>query len=907
MRNPRWIRLFHLDRFGRKRVESVDDEVRFHLETRIRELMRKGRSRREAEAEALHLFGDPEEVAERCRRIDERAARRRALTELFSDAFSDARFAVRSLRKARSYTLVTVFSLAVGIGVNSALFSAIHAVWVAPVPGVTEQDRIVDPVVVRDGADWWGWSYPDFEAVREAETPFESLAAWIEEDVTMAGEEASERVHAAFASADYFQVLGALPSRGRGFLPSEDTGPGQHPVAVVGHELWQSRFGGRADILGQVVTVNRIPYTIVGVAPPAFRGARVTLALVDLWMPLVQHPAMEDDGSLRRDRERFSIQVLGRLRPGATRSEAQAALQTVFGRLGEAYPETDENRTARADAYGRFPAQNRVWDLVAVLGLWGLMAVLLLIICGNLAGMSLARSASREQEIGVRLALGSSRLRLVRHLMVEAVLLALAGGCVGTVLAMLAMASVSPPDLGIAAPGVTFQPSGWVLAMSLVLALAAALVFGLFPAIRFSRPELVSSLKEDTGGGGRRVGRIQRIAASAQAGAALCLLVVGVLFLRSLTRTNDEVLGFQPHGMVVTDFRVGTLSSLFLDLSAEGYPTLEEGGGALLERLQQSLGPRPGVAAVALADGVPLDRSGNFGRVAPPDWPDEAESRVTVEFTRVTEDYFQAIGAPLLQGRGFRPGDDGTSEPVMIITRPLAERLWPGQSPLGKRLLWPAGSEGATSRTVVGVVERVASSRASEDWPHVFLPLRQSYAPSLMIVLRTTMPAPELTASLRDALRSADPGLPLPRLLSGESLVARATQGQRANGTLGGGLGLLVLLLSAIGVYGVVSLAVTQRTREIGLRMAMGATRGEITRRVLADALRLSAPGMIVGGLLAAGSAAAARSMLLGLSPLDPVSFLLAGALLLVVVLAAALGPALRASGIEPVRALKSE
>jgi len=278
-----------------------------------------------------------------------------------------------------------------------------------------------------------------------------------------------------------------------------------------------------------------------------------------------------------------------------------------------------------------------------------------------------------------------------------------------------------------------------------------------------------------------------------------------------------------------------------------------------------------------------------------------------VEFTRVTEGYFQAIGAPVLQGRGFGPGDDEGSEPGVVVTRPLAERLWPGRSALGQQILWPAGSEEAAPRTVVGVVGRVASSRASDDWPHVFIPLRQSYAPRLMIVLRADAGASGLVEPVREVLRSVDPGLPMPRLLPGEVVVARATRDQRATGSLGGGLGLLVLVLSAMGVYGVISLAVTHRTREIGLRMAMGATRGEIVRRVLGDALRLSVPGMVVGAVLAAGTAAAVRSMLLGMSPLDPVSFLFAGGLLLVVVLGAGLGPALRASGIQPVRALKSQ
>lgn len=905
MKKPRRIRLFHLDRFGRRLGESVDDEIRFHLETRIEELARSGRSPEEARLEALAQFGDPELVARRCRRIDERGARRRVLTDLFSDAIKDLRFAVRALRRARGYSVVTTLSLAVGIGVNAALFTAIYAVWVAPVPGVTGQDRVVEPVTVHEGHDRWGWTYPDFAAVQASNTPFESLAAWIEEDATIGVEDGAERVHVAYASVDYFRVLGVLLRRGRDFLPTEGVGPGQHPVAVVSHDFWQNQLGGRADVVGQVITLNRAPHTVVGVAPPAFRGARVTLSSIALWVPLVQHPGMTGEESFARDRERFSVQVLGRLRPGASRAEAQAALETVFGRLEAEYPGTNRNRTVRAASYGRFPAQNRIWDLIAVAGLWGLLAVLLLIICGNLAGMALARSASREQEIGVRLALGSSRLRLVRLLMVEAFILALAGGGAGTVLAMIGMASISPVDLGITAPGVTFEPGAWTLAMWFVLAFATALAFGLVPALRFSRPELVSTLKDDTGGGGRRVARIQRIAASAQAGAALCLLVVGALFLRSLARTDENVLGFRPDGLVVTDFRVGALSSTLLDLSEEGYAGPDQ-GGSLLDRLTETLGSLPGVAAVAVADGVPLDRRGNFGRAAPAGRPDEPESRVRAEFTRVTEGYFAAVGISILRGRSIRSGDDASAEPVAVITRPLAERLWPGEAALGRRFLWPAGSETAVPRTVVGVVGRVASSQASEDWPHVFLPLKQSYSPGVLIVLRAA-DASALAGPVRRALRSVDPALPMPRLLPGSAIVTRAPWDQRATGKLGGGLGLLVLLLSVLGVYGVVALAVTHRTREIGLRMALGATRGEILRRVLGDAVRISAPGMGVGALLAAGAAVAMRSMLLGMNPLDPVSFLSAGALLLAVVVLAGLAPALRASRIQPAEALRLE
>ncbi len=561
--------------------ESVEEEVRFHLDTRIEALIREGRSPEEAREEALAGFGDPDLVVERCRRIDERGARRRAWTDLLTDTLRDTKVALRALRKAKGYAAVTALSLAVGIGVSACLFTAVHAVWLAPVPGVTNQERIVDPVIVDGGFELWGWTYPDFLAVREAETPFEAWAAWNEADATIGLEgevSGAERIHVAYASAEYFQVLGAQPVMGRGFLPSEDAGAGQAPVAVVGHEFWQTRLGGRPDVLGQSITLNRVPFTVVGVAPEGFRGARVTLATIDLWMPLSRNPALLGPSPFTEDHERFSVQVLGRLRPGATLSQAQAALGTVFARLAAERPETHQDRAVRAASFGRFPAQNRMGDLVAVAGLWGLVGVLLLIICGNLAGMTLARSASREKEIGVRLALGSSRPALVRALMVEAFLLALVGGGAGTVLAMVGMATLSPADLGVQAPGVTFEPSGWVLALSFALALLAALTFGLVPALRFTRPELVSALKDETGGGGRRVGRIQRFATSAQAGVALSLLVVGALFLRSLSRTDERALGFQPAGLVVTDYRTSSLSSGLLDLSAEGYPSLDQGG-----------------------------------------------------------------------------------------------------------------------------------------------------------------------------------------------------------------------------------------------------------------------------------------------------------------------------------------
>jgi len=358
--------------------------------------------------------------------------------------------------------------------------------------------------------------------------------------------------------------------------------------------------------------------------------------------------------------------------------------------------------------------------------------------------------------------------------------------------------------------------------------------------------------------------------------------------------------------MAVTDFRTGGTFLGLLDISKEGYPSMEEGGTALLDQLIESIGSRPGVASVAASDGFPLDRRRAYLSVSPADQPSSDETGVRVDFTHATEGYFSTIGTPILQGRALLRSDDRTAPRVAVITRSFADLLWPGEDALGRQFS-QVGAETPTAWTVVGVVGHVASSSATEDLPHAFIPLRQSTHPDLIIVVRSDTDPSALAGPVREAFRSVDPGLPVPGLVPAQSLVALATQEQRTSGQVAGGLGLLVLLLSAMGVHGVVALAVTNRTREIGLRIALGATRRVVIRGVFGDALRMAGPGLLAGGLLAAGTAAALRSMLLGLSPVDPISFLSVGVLLLFVVITASLAPALRASGIHPMEALRRD
>ena len=887
-----WFRLRATFAPGRMEQE-MDEEMAFHMEMEARKLVWGGMTPEEAARQARRSFGGVMREKER--------ARDAWGIGLVQDVTSDLRQAIRSLRRSPTFAVVSILSLAVGIGVNSSLFTVVHAVWLAPVPGVTGQDRIVDLVPVVGGSEEWLWSYPDFESVRDADTPFEFLAAWAERDAVV-GAEGQARV--AYATSGYFHVLGALPTVGRGFLESEDTGPDQHPVVVVSHGFWQDQLRGRSDVLGRSVSLDGIPYTVVGVAPREFKGARVNNSSVDLWVPLPQHPGVRGDSSVFRNRELGSVQVLGRLRPGATIAAAQAALQTVFARLGAERADTSEHRTVKAASFGRFPAQNRIWDLAGVVGFCGLFAVLLLIICANLAGMAMARSAAREQEVAVRLALGSSRARLVRHLMVEAVLLTVIGAGVGVALAMTAMSQVSPGDLGIAAPGATFEPSGWAFALSLLLSLGAAQVFGLLPAVRYSRPGLVTALKDDVGGGGTQVGRFHRVAASCQTGAAFAMLLMAALFLRSVQRTDGSRIGFRPEGMAAVLFQSGEPLPALLDISERGYGSVREGEAALSDRLLESVGSLPGVASVAVSDGFPLDRRRAYGSVSAADRPVSDATAVRADVTHATEGFFSAIGTPILQGRALLRTDDRASPRVAVVTKSLADRLWPGEDALGRQFSL-ADRGGPGTWTVVGVVGNVASSSAKEDLPQVFLPLRQSAGQDLTVVVRLAAAPSALAGSLREAIRSVDPGFPAPMLVPARTLVALATQEQQTSGQVSGVLGLLVLVLSAMGLYGIVALAVTCRTREIAVRMALGATRGVVIRGVLWDGFRMAGPGLLGGGLLAAGTAAAMRSMLLGLSPVDPVSFLSAGSVLVVVIVASSLGPALRASSISPMEALR--
>ena len=809
---------------------------------------------------------------------------------------TDIRMAVRCLARTRGFTVVALLSLAVGIGANTALFSIIHATFFRPVPGVADPDRVVELLVTTPGGSQSEWTYPDLEDVRTADTPLDTVAGWKILAGTLASPDGGERVRVMYAASGYFPVLGVNMARGRRFLPSEDVGPGRHPVAIVSYRLWQDSLGSRADIVGQVITLNRAPYTVVGVAPEAFRHHRPAEGRIDLWVPLTQYPALSGPEGWATGRDAYWVEALGRLRAGAGVGEASAALGTVFGRLAREHPVTNRERGAFAAAFGPFPAQSRTMDTIAMGSLLAFGGVVLLIICANLAGMMLARGVAQSREIAIRAALGAGRGRLMRRMLVDAAALATGGGLLGMVAAwwgtrMAAFGAFA----GL--PDVDFSPGAAVLAFSFLLVLGTAVAVGLLPALRLSRAEAIESLRE--GAGGRRSGRFHRVAVSAQVGVAVLFVAVSGVFARSLSQLDRRDLGFDPERLLVVS----------LDLSSQGYDD-PAAGLTFVDRVREAVSAVPGVAEAAVADGLPIDLVGNFARASRADRPDDEASRVLTEFTRVGAGFFRAVGTPLLRGRGIEPRDTASSERVVVITQRLADRLWPGEEALGHQLRVAVGEmeREAAPHTVVGVTGDVASSRPTEDWPQVFVALAQHYGrPRLSVLVKGRTDAAALTRPVRSAILSIDPLFAIPSAVTSRTLLERSTEQQRVTAVTAGAVGVVGLLLSAAGLYGLVAFVVSRRTREFGLRMALGASRGQVLRAILGEGVRLAIPGLGVGALAAAGLSFAMQSMLLGVTPLHPAAFGLTAALVLAVVLLACAVPARRAAAVDPAIALRTE
>jgi predicted permease len=808
----------------------------------------------------------------------------------------DLRSALRGYARQPGFVAIAVLSVAIGIGANAALFSFLNAILLRPIQGIEAPERVVELSATSPRRGFESFSYPDFLELRAAETPIEHLAGWNIEPMSMNVGGAGVRVTAMYVSAPYFDVVGVRAAQGRTFLPEEDEGFGQHPVVVVSHRFWTDELGGDPDVLGATLELNRAPYAIVGVAPPGFRG-HVPFVSLDLWVPMVQDEQLAGVTGWSTSRNTSWMEVIGRLRDGATIEQADAAAKQVFHRMETEYPETNEGLGARVDAFGPIPAEGRV-AVRAVVGVMTLLvSLILMIICANVAGMMLARSATREREIAIRLALGSSRLRLIRQLVLEGMLLFALGGGAGILVAYWGMGAISVANLPVPVQvDLNFVPDPWVLMVSVVLTIATGVVFGLIPALRATRPELVPALKAP-GSGGRRASRLYRASVGGQVAISMLLLVVAGLFLRALGEIGTADPGFEAEGAYVTS----------IDLALEGL----EGQGAgmlMLDRAVEEASSIPGVAGVALATGLPLDQSTSTRTVIPEERFADEDPWIRAHYSSVSEEYFETMRTPLLQGRTFLSSDGEDSPMVVVVNRAFADSAWPGQNPVGRRLTYGRSDEDVAWRTVVGLV-----GNAREEWlstdpePIVYTPLRQQFSPFIRVVARADGEISTIAPALRQAILRADPHLSLTPVVSLAELNSLDTLPHRLAITVALGLGILALFLAGIGVYGVLAFAVTQQTREIGLRMALGADRSRVLRDTQLRAFRMVLPGMILGLLLAVPLGASVQAILYGVSPVDPLAFGAVLAVLICVVALAAFTPARRASRVDPMQALRYE
>ena len=800
----------------------------------------------------------------------------------------------RQFRRNPWFAAAAVASLALGLGSATAAWGVVEALLLRSPVGIGEADRVVDLGRTVGGRGFDSFSYPEIGDLRERATTLASVAAWGVEPMSLASGGAGERVVAMAVSPSYFDVMGlGAAIAGRYFGAEADVAPGAHPVAVLGHRTWLERFGGERSVIGRTILLNRHPFEVVGVAPAGFHGHQAGVE-PDVYVPILMMGVVRSRVANFDARRSSWVRAVARLAPGATVESADADVKRVFDGLRPLDPALYEHRSAAAVPLRAMPGAVRP-EATTFLGLLlGLVGLVLLVTCANVAGMLLARGAAREKEIAVRLAIGAGRGRLVRHLLGESLALFVVGGAAGLLLAVWILRALSAAALPGPVPiRLDFAPNLGVFAAGLGVALLAGTLFGLAPALQSTRPDLVSALKGVAGTASRA--RLRRAFVAAQVGLSLALLLAAGLFLRSLQRAGSIDAGFDGAGVQTVAF----------DLSIDGYD--RDRGLAALDRLLEEARALPGVEAAGLAQDLPLDLGINETSFYPEDGAGtDTDGSLGAAFVVASDGYLEALRIPVLRGRAFEAADRPASARVVLVSGAFADRVWPGDAAVGKRLRF--ASRDGELRTVVGVVADVKQQSHMESaQPTVYLPVAQSYQSALTLVARSATGAPPAARALIDAIRRVDPALSLTSPATLNEITAIGLLPQRLASFVATTLGLLAALLAALGVYGIVAYQVARRAREIGIRTALGAGRRQTVRHVVAGGVRLAAPGLAVGVAAGLAIGRVARGFILGVTPADPLVFLVAPAAMLAVLLAATWTPAHRASRIEPMSALRAE
>jgi predicted permease len=817
---------------------------------------------------------------------------------MFDASLRDVRYALRLLRRSPIFTATAVLSLAIGIGANTTIFSIASALLLRPLPGLDAPGRLVDIGRTQDGKDFDTSSYPNYLDVRARATTLSGIYAIRLEPQPMGlgGSDGAERIYGSVVTGNYFSVLGTRAYRGRLLMDRDDEGaPGSHPVMAISYALWQRRFGGDAGVVGRSIPLNGYPFTIVGVAPPGFQGTTVMRS--DVWVPIsAAHLATPSrDAGLLRSRLASWLMLGGRLKPGVTVAQANAELSTIGHALEREYPDVNRGRGLAVLPSAVIPGHIGVF--AAFIGLlMALVAIVLLIACTNLSGMLLARAAERRRDIAVRLAIGASRWQLARQLLVETAMLFVAGCAAGLLLSawlrglLLALLPQLPVPLGLEMP-----IDARVVAFGIALSVIAALLSSAAPALQMSRPDLVPALKSDSAGAGSRL-RLRSVFLVAQVAMSMLLVLTAGLFLRALGRASSIPPGFDAKNVDV----------VMLDLTLARYD--ESTGLAFARDLLSRAASRPGVTSAALVADLPLDggRMG-LGSIRTPGLRRGNSEEIDADWNAVSPGYFRTLNMTLVRGRDFSPADGSAAARVAIVNETMARAIWHTIDAIGRTIELNDGPgnrwEPATIVGVAADAHLISLSDPAE--PYIYVPLAQSYLPRFSLVVKSAHGS--AIADMRALVRSLNPDLPVAQALPLEQVTALGLIPQRIAGAVAGSLGIFGVLLAAIGLYGVISYTVNRRTREIGIRVALGADRSAVRRLIVRQALGLTVVGAAVGLVCGAILARVLQSLLFGVSAVDPVTF--GGAVLLFVAVAGAASsaPARRAVRIDPIAALRAE
>jgi predicted permease len=880
-----WRQLAGLFRKG-SLEEDLDQELKFHLEMETSENQRKGMSAEKARSEAMRQFGGLTQIKETYRETH--------ALPLIPVLWQDIRFGFRMLRRTPGFSILAILCLTLGIGATTSVFSWIEGILLRPFPAVDHQERLVAIAgTARFGAERTDVSWPDFQDLQRNCGLLDSFIVDRIMGTTLAIGDRAERVTGSVVSANYFDALKVRPVLGRGFEPPEDFGRNAHAVTVISYQTWKDRYSSDPATIGRTQMLNGVKHTVIGVAPEGFYGTFVGYSF-QFWVPASMQEVFDPGGYKLEDRGARWIEGFARLKPGVTIEQAQAEVSAVTKRLEIAYPTTNRGRGIKLFPLWQTPFNNAGTLFPTLRITLVVVCFVLLIACANVGNLLIVRSFARRHEMTVRLAIGARRGRLVRQLLTEGLILsafAAAGGLMVAYWCRNMMVLFFPSR-----PGVTvYLPAeiDWrVLAVSVGICLISTVLSGLVPAMQTSKIDLAAAMKADSGGvvGGRGRAWIRSSLVLVQVSLSFVLLVGVGLLLKSLEGLRNVSPGFSTENVLTTGF----------DLVGAGYDAgrAKNFQDQLIDRVQAL----PGVQSAAFARITPFSYRGYFSApIAADGYQTAPDEQPTAEYNQIGPGYLATMGTPLINGREFTRVDNESAPPVAIINEAMAAQYWRGRDPVGERLQ----VKGRWMK-IVGVAKNAKYRTLLElPKPFFYIPLRQDFSIQVGLNVRTRIAPAAMAAALAREARALDASLALSEVITMREQVDRMSWTQRAAAILLGIFGGLALVLSAIGLYGVMSYAVSQRTRELGLRMALGADGTDLLRLVLSQGLGLTAGGVVVGIAAALVLTNLIANLLFNVSPRDPVTFMSAFAVMAVVASAACLLPALRATRTDPVRALR--